>query len=189
AAVCRVRTTALFAALSLLMYFVGDSSWPHQYRNGLPDFVLVALGGILSVLACAVRLRGQERMMHMRAVVDTTRRILLRQLPPDVQGKGLAAVEAASVLLGTFREAAYYESDPVTVAERLETRMVRHVRYCAHVGRDDSERFATAVLLDFPELRSVRTDWGPDLTGLDSLTVDVINFGHEPPLLVSPAGV
>ncbi|MDX2601888.1 PP2C family protein-serine/threonine phosphatase [Streptomyces caniscabiei] len=228
AAVCRVWTTALFAALAMLTYIVGDNSWPHQERTGLPDFVLVALGGILSVLACAVRLRGQERMLHMRAVVDTTRRILLRQLPPDVggldhaeiylaadsearvggdfydiqpsphgtrvvigdvQGKGLAAVEAASVLLGTFREAAYHEAEPATVAERLETRMVRHVRYCAHVGRDDAERFATAVLLDFPELRSERTDWGPDLTGLDALTVDVVNFGHEPPLLLSPRGV
>ncbi len=228
AAVCGVWTTALYGVLAMLMYVVGDNSWPHQERTGLPDFILVALGGVLSVLACAVRLRGQERMLHMRAVIDTTRRILLRQLPPDVggldhaeiylaadsqarvggdfydiqpsphgtrvvigdvQGKGLAAVEAASVLLGTFREAAYYESDPVTVAERLETRMVRHVRYCAHVGRDDAERFATAVLLDFPELRSVRTDWGPDLTGLDAVTVDVVNFGHEPPLLVRPGGV
>lgn len=229
AAVCGVWTTALFAALAMLLYIAGDNSWPHQDRTGLPDFILVALGGVLSVLACAVRLRGQERMLHMRAVVDTTRRILLRQLPPDVggldhaeiylaadsearvggdfydiqpsphgtrvvigdvQGKGLAAVEAASVLLGTFREAAYYEPEPATVAERLETRMVRHVRYCAHVGRDDAERFATAVLLDFPELRSERTDWGPDLTGLGgAVTVDVINFGHEPPLLVSPDGV
>jgi hypothetical protein len=228
AAVCRVWTTALFAALAMLMYVVGDNSWPHQYRVGLPDFVLVALGGILSVLACAVRLRAQERMLHMRAVVDTTRRILLRQLPPDVggldhaeiylaadsearvggdfydiqpspygtrvvigdvQGKGLAAVEAASVLLGTFREAAYHEAEPATVAERLESRMVRHLRYCAHVGRDDAERFATAVLLDFPDLRSERTDWGPDLTGLGEVTVDVVNFGHEPPLLVSPGGV
>lgn len=228
AAVCGVRTTAVFAGLAMLMYVAGDNSWQHQERTGLPDFILVALGGILSVLACAVRLRGQERMLHMRAVVDTTRRILLRQLPPDVggldhaeiylaadsearvggdfydiqpspygtrvvigdvQGKGLAAVEAASVLLGTFREAAFHESAPVIVAERLETRMVRHVRYCAHVGRDDSERFATAVLLDFPELRSERTDWGPDITGLDAVTVDVINFGHEPPLLVRPDGV
>lgn len=228
AAVCGVRTTAVFAGLAMLMYVAGDNSWPHQYRTGLPDFILVALGGILSVLACAVRVRGQERMLHMRAVVDTTRRILLRQLPPDVggldhaeiylaadsqarvggdfydiqpsphgtrvvigdvQGKGLAAVEAASVLLGTFREAAYYEPEPATVAERLETRMIRHLRYCAHVGRDDAERFATAVLLDFPQLRSERTDWGPDLTGLGAVTVDVINFGHEPPLLVSPDGV
>ncbi|MFF6781106.1 SpoIIE family protein phosphatase [Streptomyces sp. NPDC012510] len=228
AAVCRVWTTALFAALAMLMYVLGDNSWPHQYRTGLPDFVLVALGGVLSVLACAVRLRAQERMLHMRAVVDTTRRILLRQLPPDVggldhaeiylaadsearvggdfydiqpsphgtrvvigdvQGKGLAAVEAASVLLGTFREAAYYESEATTVAERLETRMVRHVRYCAHIGRDDAERFATAVLLDFPQLRSERTDWGPDLTGFGAVTMDIVNFGHEPPLLVSPDGV
>ncbi|WP_373313269.1 PP2C family protein-serine/threonine phosphatase [Streptomyces capitiformicae] len=223
AAVCQVWTTGVFAGLAMFLYVLGDDS-----RTGLPDFILVALGGLLSVLACTVRLRGQERMLHMRAVVETTRRILLRRLPPDVggldhaevylaadsqarvggdfydiqpsphgtrvvigdvQGKGITAVEAASVLLGTFREAAYHEPGAEVVAERLETRMVRHLRYCAHIGRDDAERFATAVLLDFPELRSERTDWGPDLTGPDTVTVGVINFGHEPPLLVSPDGV
>ncbi|WP_048820495.1 PP2C family protein-serine/threonine phosphatase, partial [Streptomyces ipomoeae] len=40
-----------------------------------------------------------------------------------------------------------------------------------------------------PQLRSERTDWGPDLTGLGDVTVDVINFGHEPPLLVSADSV
>ena len=33
---------------------LGDNSWPHQYRTGLPDFVLVAVGGVLAV----ARLRG-----------------------------------------------------------------------------------------------------------------------------------
>ncbi len=228
AAVCQVWTTGVFAGLAMFLYVLGDDSGAREYRTGLPDFILVALGGLLSVLACTVRLRGQERMLHMRAIIDTTSRILLRRLPPDVggldhaevylaadsqarvggdfydiqpsphgtrvvigdvQGKGIAAVEAASVLLGTFREAAYHEPGAEVVAERLETRMVRHVRYCAHIGRADAERFATAVLLDFPQLRSERTDWGPDLTGLDAVTVGVINFGHEPPLLVSPDGV
>jgi serine phosphatase RsbU (regulator of sigma subunit) len=43
------------------------------------------------------------------------------------------------------------------------------------LGRDDGDRFATAVLLGFP----------PDAPDV----VDLINFGHEPPLAVGPTGV
>ncbi len=190
AALCRVAGTVVFAVLSLGTYVFVDGAWPHQYQTGLPDFILVVLGGVLAVLACVVRLRGERRMLHMRDVVETTRRTVLRPLPPgwggldhaavylaadavarvggdfydiqpgphgtrvligDVQGKGLAAVEAAAALLGTFREAGYHEPALASVAERLEVRMLRHIRYRAAVGRDDGDRFATAVLIGFPD--------------------------------------
>lgn len=215
AAVCRVWTTVTFAVLAVIAYLLFYAS-PGQYRTGLADFVLVVVGGVLSVLACAVRVRGEERMLHMRNVVETTRRTVLRPLPPgwggldhaavylsadtearvggdfydiqpglhgtrvllgDVQGKGLGAVEAASALLGTFREAAYHEARLSAVAERLEVRMRRHVRYSASIGREDGDRFATAVLVGFP---TAERDHG---------LVEVVNFGHEPPLLVAPGGV
>ncbi|MDH6517765.1 hypothetical protein M2164_004259 [Streptomyces sp. SAI-208] len=214
AAICGVPATAAFAALALVTYVVADGSWPHQYRSGLPDFILVAVGGILAVLACAVRLRGERSMLHMRDVADTTRRTVLRPLPPvwgclehaevylaadsearvggdfydiqpgphgtrvlvgDVQGKGLGAVEAAAALLGTFREAAYHEPELATVAERLEIRVRRHGGHVTALGRDDGDRFATAVLLGFPEAG----------TGV----VEAMVFGHEPPLVVGPSGV
>ncbi|MGW0420266.1 PP2C family protein-serine/threonine phosphatase [Streptomyces sp. NPDC003015] len=214
AAICGVPGTAAIAALALVTYVVADSFWPHQYRSGLPDFILVAVGGILAVLACAVRLRGERSMLHMRDVAATTRRTVLRPLPPvwgglehaevylaadsearvggdfydiqpgphgtrvlvgDVQGKGLGAVEAAAALLGTFREAAYHEPDLATVAERLEIRVNRHGAHVTALGRDDGDRFATAVLLGFPEAG----------TG----TVEAMVFGHEPPLVVGPSGV
>ncbi|WP_327430193.1 PP2C family protein-serine/threonine phosphatase [Streptomyces sp. NBC_01236] len=215
AAICGVRGTAALAVLSLGAYVLVDNSWPHQYQTGLPDFILVAVGGILATLACAVRVRGEQRMLHMRDVAETTRRTLLRPLAPgwgdldhaavylaadsearvggdfydiqpglhgtrvllgDVQGKGLGAVEAAAALLGTFRESAYHEPRLHTVADRLEVRMLRHVRYCAAIGRDDGDRFATGILVGFPE--TAATD-----------TVEVINFGHEPPLVIAPDGV
>ncbi|MER6628567.1 PP2C family protein-serine/threonine phosphatase [Streptomyces sp. NPDC000987] len=214
AAICGLWGTAAFAVLAMVAYVIGDRSWPHQYQSGLPDFILVAVGGVLAVLACAVRLRGERRMLHMRDIADTTRRTVLRLLPPgwggldhaavylasdvearvggdfydvqpgphgtrvllgDVQGKGLAAVEAAAALLGAFREAGYHEASLTTIAERLEVRMTRHREHTAALGRDDGERFATAVLLGFPE----------DCPG----AVDVVVFGHEPPLIVGPAGV
>ncbi|MFG2788906.1 PP2C family protein-serine/threonine phosphatase [Streptomyces sp. NPDC048419] len=214
AAICGVWATTAFAVLALVTYVLADHAWPHQYQTGLPDFILVALGGVLAVLACTVRVRGEKRMLHMRDVAETTRRTVLRPLPPDwsglehaavylaadsearvggdfydiqpgprgtrvlvgdVQGKGLGAVEAAAALLGTFREAGYHEADLATVAERLEVRMIRHRGHTAALGRRDGDRFATAALLDFPD----------DEPGV----VDVVLFGHDPPLLVGPGGV
>ncbi|MFD7133796.1 SpoIIE family protein phosphatase [Streptomyces sp. NPDC059894] len=195
AVLCGVWTTALFAVLALLTYVEADRAWPDQYRSGPADFVLVLVGGVLSVLAAAVRVRNERRMLHMRHVAETTRRTVLRPLPPgwggldhaavylaadadarvggdfydiqpgphgtrvllgDVQGKGLGAVEAAAALLGTFREAAYHEPDLATVADRLETRMRRHRDHTVALGRDDGDRFATAVLIGFPRGRPER---------------------------------
>ncbi|WP_185930970.1 MULTISPECIES: PP2C family protein-serine/threonine phosphatase [unclassified Streptomyces] len=214
AAICGVWATALFAVASLGVYTLVDSAWPHQFQAGLPDFILVALGGVLATLACIVRVRGERRALHMRDVTDTIRRTVLRPLPSgwgglehagiyltadtearvggdfydiqpgphgtrvfvgDVQGKGLAAVETAAVLLGTFREAGYDERELTAVADRLETRMRRHGEYTTAIGRADGDRFATAVLLGFP---ADRDD-----------VVDTIVFGHEPPLAVGPDGV
>lgn len=214
AAICGVWGTAVFACLSILTYFLVDTSWPHQYQTGLPDFILVSVGSLLAILACAVRVRGEQRMLHMLDVAETTRRTVLRPMPPgwggldhaavylaadsearvggdfydiqpgphgtrlllgDVQGKGLGAVEAAAALLGTFREAAYHESALDAVADRLEVRMLRHVRYREQINRDDRDRFATGVMVGFP--------------ADDRDTVEFVNFGHEPPLVVGPDGV
>ncbi|MFJ6684490.1 PP2C family protein-serine/threonine phosphatase [Streptomyces werraensis] len=214
AALCGVWGTAVFAVLSMGAYTVVDNAWPHQFQAGLPDFILVALGGVLATLACAVRVRGERRALHMRDVTDTVRRTVLRPLPPgwgglehagvylaadaqarvggdfydiqpgphgtrvfvgDVQGKGLGAVETAAVLLGSFREAGFHEADLAVVADRLETRMVRHRAYTTALGRADGDRFATAVLLSFPED--------------EDDAVDAVVFGHEPPLAVGPSGV
>ncbi|MFF4832483.1 PP2C family protein-serine/threonine phosphatase [Streptomyces sp. NPDC001315] len=214
AAICGVWGTAVFAVLSLSTYVVVDSAWPHEFQTGLPDFILVVIGGILATLACAIRARGEQRMLHMMRIAETTRRTVLRPMPPgwgdldhaavyltadtdarvggdfydiqpgphgtrvllgDVQGKGLGAVEAAAALLGTFREAGYHEADLATVAARLETRMLRHRAHTRALGRHDGDRFATAVLLGFPVA-------GPAV-------VEVVLFGHEPPLAVGPDGV
>ncbi|MFJ5774874.1 PP2C family protein-serine/threonine phosphatase [Streptomyces sp. NPDC093094] len=214
AAICGVKGTAAFAVLAPAVYLVADALLPHQYNAGLADFILAALGGTLAVLACVVRIRNEHRILRMRDIAESTRRTVLRPLPPgfgglehasvyltadtearvggdfydiqpgphgtrvllgDVQGKGLAAVDTAAALLGTFREAGYHEADLGTVADRLEARMVRHrVRHQA-LGSREGDRFATAVLLGFPD----------DAPG----TVEVVVFGHEPPLIVGAQGV
>ncbi|MET7610815.1 PP2C family protein-serine/threonine phosphatase [Streptomyces seoulensis] len=214
AAICGVGATITFALLSLVTYLAVDTAFPERYRAGTADFVLLALGGTLAVIASVVRVRRDRQGLHMRDIAETTRRTVLRPLPPDwgglehagvylaadvdarvggdfydiqpgpngtrvllgdVQGKGLGAVETAAALLGTFREAAYHEPDLATVADRLEVRMSRHRGHTAALGRYDGDRFATALLLGFP--RDARD------------AVEVINFGHEPPLAVGPRGV
>ncbi|MEU6221040.1 PP2C family protein-serine/threonine phosphatase [Streptomyces sp. NPDC047022] len=233
AALCGLRTTVGIAVLAVLTYELEDRAWPHQYQSGLPDFILVVAGSVLAVLACAVRLRGERRMLHMQDVVDTTRRTVLRPLPAgwggldhaavylpadsvarvggdfydiqpgpqgtrvllgDVQGKGLGAVAAAAGLLGTFREAGYHDPGLPTVAAKLEARMRRHVFYCAAIGRDDDERFATAVLVGFPQdgsqgaSQGAPQDASQEPHGVPPY-VEVVNFGHEPPLVVGADGV
>ncbi|GAA3124283.1 PP2C family protein-serine/threonine phosphatase [Streptomyces rameus] len=214
AAICGVWTTAAYSLLSLVTYVAVDSAWPDEYKAGFGDFLLVALGGALATLAAVARVRHERQIGHIRDIAETTRRTVLRPLPPrwagiehagvylaadvdarvggdfydiqpgpygtrvfvgDVQGKGLGAVETAAALLGTFREAGYHEQDLTALAERLETRMIRHRSHTAAIGRDEGDRFATAVLIAF-------ADDAPD-------AIDMMNFGHEPPLAVGPRGV
>ncbi|MFG3656607.1 PP2C family protein-serine/threonine phosphatase [Streptomyces sp. NPDC047706] len=214
AAICGAWGTAAFAVLSLLAYLIVDSAWPDEFQAWMPDLILIAMGGLLATAACVVRIRGEERLLRIRSIAETIRRTVLRPLPAewgglshaavylaadtdarvggdfydiqpgphgtrvlvgDVQGKGLGAVEAAAALLSTFREAGYHEPDLATVAERLTVRIRRHRDHAAALGRTDSDRFATALLLGFPA------------DGTDA--VDVVNFGHDPPLIAGPRGV
>ncbi|MDH6132068.1 serine phosphatase RsbU (regulator of sigma subunit) [Kitasatospora sp. MAA4] len=90
-------------------------------------------------------------------VLDTPHGV--RILLGDVQGKGLAAVETASDVLGVFREAARTEGDLAAVAERLDSQLARGAR---------GDRFVTAVLVGVP---------------LGAKPAQVVNCGHPSPLL------
>ncbi|WP_327268972.1 serine/threonine-protein phosphatase [Streptomyces sp. NBC_01218] len=216
AVLCPVGTTALFAVASVVAYALIDQAWEHEFRSGLPDFILVSTGGLLAVAAAWMRRRGERRALSVRNVADTTRATVIRPLPPnwggllhahiylpadaearlggdfydiqpspwgtrallgDVQGKGLGAVAVAANLLGTFREAGFHQPDLRMVAKRMEIRMERNRLYEQAMGYKDGDRFATAVLLDFPA------------PGSDDGYVDIINFGHDPPFAVSARGI
>lgn len=77
----------------------------------------------------------------------------------DVQGKGLAAVETAAVVLGAFREAAHDEPDLLGLGERLERSAAREL---------EDEKFVTAILAE------VSSDH----------EVVFLNYGHPAPMLV-----
>ncbi|MEU1346262.1 PP2C family protein-serine/threonine phosphatase [Streptomyces sp. NPDC005795] len=216
AALCPVWVTAVFGLVTILSYVGLDAAWSHEYRAGLPDFILVAAGSVLAVVACWLRLRRESRLLHIHNVADATRATVLRELPPhlhgienahvylpadavarlggdfydiqpcrwgvraligDVQGKGLGALAAAAAILGSFREAGYHVPSLGVVAGRLEVRMQRQRRLGMSMGNAQPDRFATAVLMGFPN------------PGCGESWVDVVDFGHEPPLVVNPRGV
>ncbi|MEU3246311.1 PP2C family protein-serine/threonine phosphatase [Streptomyces sp. NPDC006875] len=91
----------------------------------------------------------------------------LRLILGDVRGKGLRAVGAAAAILGCFHEAAYEAADLPRLAHCLDTTFTRYDH--AFPAEDTSERFATAVIVEFPP---------------DGTHVSVLSCGHPPPLLV-----
>jgi serine phosphatase RsbU (regulator of sigma subunit) len=83
----------------------------------------------------------------------------VRVILGDVRGKGLGAVRLASIVLGSFREAAFTHADPAAVLAAVD-RSVRRVTA--------DEDFVTAVVVQVdPEGGAI-----------------VVNCAHPPPLLV-----
>lgn len=90
----------------------------------------------------------------------------VRLMLGDVQGKGLGAVETASVLLGSFRAAVNEAPDLAALAERLEEGLGRYRAWDPE--SDAAERFATVVLVEIPDDREV---------------VRLLSCGHPAPLI------
>jgi serine phosphatase RsbU (regulator of sigma subunit) len=83
----------------------------------------------------------------------------VRLIVGDVQGKGIAAVRTASMVLGAFREAAYEAPTLAEIAMRIERSM-------CYQGVE--QEFVTAVLAEIVE---------------GSSGIEILNCGHPPPLL------
>ncbi|MYW68832.1 SpoIIE family protein phosphatase [Streptomyces sp. SID8379] len=175
--------------------------------------LLIGTGGLLGVLIARRREEQQARLQAVTDIAEATQRAVMRSLPDhvgdlhiadfyqpaaraarvggdwydfqpsphgvravlgDVSGKGLPAVSASASLLGAFREAAYHEGDVSEVARRLEIAMQRYSAWTRVVDEEElPDPFSTALLLHFPP---------------DADAVDVVNFGHEPPLVVTAQG-
>ncbi|MEU7026036.1 PP2C family protein-serine/threonine phosphatase [Streptomyces sp. NPDC046275] len=90
----------------------------------------------------------------------------VRVMLGDVQGKGLGAVETASVLLGAYRAAVTEAPDLATLADRLEAGLQQYGAW--DPDSDAAERFATVLLLELPD---------------DSDVVRLLSCGHPAPLL------
>ncbi|WP_077797229.1 PP2C family protein-serine/threonine phosphatase [Streptomyces sp. JHA26] len=88
----------------------------------------------------------------------------VRAVMGDVQGHGLAAVATVASLLGAFREAVLDQPDLVSVAARLDRRLL-----VDSAQARQAELFATAALLEF---------------SADAREVRVVVCGNPPPLLL-----
>ncbi|WP_399897196.1 PP2C family protein-serine/threonine phosphatase [Streptomyces sp. BBFR51] len=214
ASICGVRGTAVFAALSILVYVFADTVWQHRDETGLPGLVLVSLGGTIAVLAAGVRVGGERRMLHMRDIADTTRRTVLRPLPV-----GFGGLDHAAVYLSADTEARvggdFYDIQPGPYGTRVlvgdvqgkglgavETAaaLLGTFREAAYHEPD------LATVAERLEIRMVRhrahtaglgrpdgdrfatavlVGFSPGLPD----AVDAVVFGHEPPMAVGPGGV
>ncbi|GAA3791542.1 PP2C family protein-serine/threonine phosphatase [Streptomyces chiangmaiensis] len=90
----------------------------------------------------------------------------VRLIIGDVRGKGLPAVEVASVILSTFRVLRMSAPDLPSLAGHMETVMTHYSR---DVPDDALERFATIVLVEIPAGEPIAR---------------VLNCGHPAPLLL-----
>jgi serine phosphatase RsbU (regulator of sigma subunit) len=90
----------------------------------------------------------------------------VRLIIGDVRGKGLPAVEAASVILSTFRVHVHDAPDLPSLTAQLDTGMGQ---YCRNVPDNALERFVTIVLVEIPD--------GEPIARL-------LNCGHPAPLLL-----
>jgi serine phosphatase RsbU (regulator of sigma subunit) len=121
----------------------------------------------------ALRLAARYEAAHsgaqiggdLYAVQDT--RYGVRCIVGDVRGKGVRAVEAVTVVLGAFREAAETEPTMASLAARLEHSLRRESE--RRVGLDEVEGFTTAVLVEIPHA-------GDELR--------LFNRGHPGPLVL-----
>ncbi|WP_336621077.1 PP2C family protein-serine/threonine phosphatase [Streptomyces sp. DH24] len=214
AAICRVWTTAGFALLAVASYLVADGAWPGQYQAGAADFVLVTIGGVLATLACAVRLRGERRMIHMRDIADTTRRTVLRPLPP-----GWGGLEHAAVYLAADTDARvggdFYDIQPGPHGTRVLVGDVqgkglgaveaaaallgtfREAGYHEPSIATVAERLETRMQRHRQHSKALgRRDGERFATAVllgfpvdDTDVVEAVVFGHEPPLAVGAGGV
>ncbi|MEU7511209.1 PP2C family protein-serine/threonine phosphatase [Streptomyces sp. NPDC042898] len=84
----------------------------------------------------------------------------------DVQGKGLGAVETASVLLGAFRATVNQAPDLAALADTLDEGLARYGGW--DPDSDAAERFATVVLVELPD---------------DQDIARLLSCGHPAPLI------
>jgi serine phosphatase RsbU (regulator of sigma subunit) len=194
------------ATLASVLYFPD----PHSATNYFM-IILTLLLSLAAVYVCHRRMSRDEEIARLRITATAIQREILAPLPQttdeaqvvgvyepmhedklvggdvydvvpspygtrvligDVQGKGLPAIGTAFGIIGAFREAAYREPKLAGVVDALESAVVRHNAFAARSGRD--ERFATALILHLD------ADRRP--------TVQAINCGHLPPILLGRPG-
>ncbi|NJQ03293.1 PP2C family protein-serine/threonine phosphatase [Streptomyces zingiberis] len=97
----------------------------------------------------------------------------VRMMVADVRGKGLPAVDAVTVVLGAFREAAERVAELAEVAHWMDQALHRERRQ--RDGLERTEGFVTAILVE--------------IAAEDPGTLRIVNRGHPSPLLLRDGAV
>ncbi|MEV3987672.1 PP2C family protein-serine/threonine phosphatase [Streptomyces sp. NPDC049837] len=206
------RTTAVIGAVAVLaqavVAIVRTSLTDLNHTFQLIALILIS---VFVTLFAHLRERHEKQLTQLRSVARAAQEVVLRPLPRrigplrvgcvylaaeaeaqiggdlfaaarttrgtriiigDVRGKGLEAVGDAALVLGAFRAAAHQEADLPTLVTYLEGTVASDLDDPAATdsGRaDPSEGFITAAVLDVPD---------------DAPTLQLINCGHPPPLLL-----
>ncbi|WP_306318345.1 MULTISPECIES: PP2C family protein-serine/threonine phosphatase [unclassified Streptomyces] len=211
-----VGVTAVTTGLLICVYIGLQAVEPLPTSGDWAVFgpLMIGTGGLLGVLIARRREEQRARVQAITDIAEATQRAVMRSLPErmedlriadfyqpaaraarvggdwydfqpspygvravlgDVSGKGLPAVSASAWLLGAFREAAFHEERIEEVARRLEVAMERYSAW-NRLTHDEglTDAFSTGLLLNFPPTSAEY--------------VDVVNFGHEPPLVVTADG-
>lgn len=197
-----VRTAVIGALAVAVVCALGVADGLFAERRGFAAIGAVVGVTVAGVIAAVTRQRREAELANVRSIAEVAQRVLLRPVPAcpgplraavsytsavaeariggdlyevvaspagvrviigDVQGKGLEAVETAAVVLGAFREAAYDEKTLEGVGDRVQRAANRTV---------SGEKFVTALMAE---------------VGRDGATT-LLNFGHPPPMVVSPDG-
>lgn len=197
--------TGLIVAVTIAVVMLVEHIQPY-YLSAPSYFVYVAGTGALALLVACLRDRQRRHLSAVHSAAEAAQNAVMRppmsrvrnlrvahaylpsaeaasvggdwyDLQPsphgvravigDVSGHGLHTVATATALLGSFHENAYHERELSVVAERLDVRMQRQNVWARITRGERQDKFATALLLDF----------GDEY-------VDIVNFGHVPPLLL-----
>ncbi|MER5460183.1 PP2C family protein-serine/threonine phosphatase [Streptomyces sp. NPDC002668] len=206
------RTTGLIGAVAVLAQAVVAMTRTTltDLNHTLQIIALILISVFVTFLA-HLRERHEKELIQLRSVAQAAQEVVLRPLPHrigslriayvylaaeaeaqiggdlyaaartargtrliigDVRGKGLEAIGDAALLLGAFRAAAHRQADLPVLVAYLEGTISSDLTNPGAPGSDiegPSEAFITAAVLDIPD---------------DESTLNMINCGHPPPLLL-----
>ncbi|MFE1175453.1 PP2C family protein-serine/threonine phosphatase [Streptomyces sp. NPDC058773] len=122
-------------------------------------------------IASAYRAAADESLIGGDLYAATRSGNGVRLLIGDVRGKGMTAISDASVIMGSFRDAAHRTANLAELAATLEESICRHLaEHAPHAEADELfEQFVTVLMLDIPD---------------EGQVARMINCGHPPPLLL-----
>ncbi|MFF3321039.1 PP2C family protein-serine/threonine phosphatase [Streptomyces sp. NPDC002889] len=201
-----ISAAALALAVSVTTATYNQAWGSQQVYSNLLALLVVSVASVAT--SSAVRTRRENELNQLRRIAVAAQEVILRPVPArlgpvraasiylaaetgaqiggdlyeavetrygvrmivgDVRGKGLPAVRAAAAVLGAFREAAHYEDELGEVINHCAAALKREHPGSGAVDQEAlMEGFVTALVAQVS----------------DRPVVEVVNRGHQPPLVL-----